>query len=212
MRYRLAVFDFDGTLADSFPFFLDAVDTLADAHGFRRVDRSQLAALRMLDARQMLRHVGLPLWKVPRVGAHFKTLMAQNTQRITLFPGIAPMLQRLHAHGVELAILTSNSEENVRTVLGTESAELIRYWQCGSALFGKRDKLRRLLAQSGVERNAVLCIGDEMRDFEAASREQIHFGAVAWGYTNPQAFSTPQPRAVFHSPDDITRMLLEPTA
>jgi phosphoglycolate phosphatase len=30
MKYRLIVFDFDGTLADSFPFFVSVVNTLAD--------------------------------------------------------------------------------------------------------------------------------------------------------------------------------------
>ena len=34
MTYRLAIFDFDGTLADSFPWFLGVVNRLADEHGF----------------------------------------------------------------------------------------------------------------------------------------------------------------------------------
>ena len=38
MTYRLAIFDFDGTLADSFPFFLSVFNTIADRHGFRRID------------------------------------------------------------------------------------------------------------------------------------------------------------------------------
>lgn len=33
MRYRLAIFDFDGTLADSFSWFLGVVNRLADDSG-----------------------------------------------------------------------------------------------------------------------------------------------------------------------------------
>lgn len=202
-RYRFAIFDFDGTLADSFPFFLDAVDILADIHGFRRVDRSQLETLRALDAREMLKVIGLPLWKAPRVGAHFKLLMAQNTHRVALFPGIAAVLHNLHLCGVKLAVLTSNSEQNVRSILGPQTANLFSHWQCGSTLFGKRDKLRRLLAASDVPRAQILCIGDEVRDMDAAQKEKLDFGAVAWGYTTPQALKAQAPAFLFEQPEDI---------
>jgi phosphoglycolate phosphatase len=207
MRYRLLVFDFDGTLADSFAFFLDTIDTLADAHGFRKIDRSQLDSLRQLDARQILKHVGLPLWKAARVGAHYKRLMAEQASRIPLFAGIAPMLRALQARGASLAMLSSNSEQNVRTVLGPELAPLFAHYQCGSALFGKRDKLRRLLAQTGISRHQVLCIGDEVRDIEAAQAENLDFGAVAWGYTRPQALLARAPVFLFEHPEQILRAL-----
>lgn len=206
-RYRMVVFDFDGTLADSFPFFLDALDTLADIHNFRRIDRSELDTLRALSARQALKHIGLPLWKAPRVGDHFKTLMAQNAHRISLFPGITSMLRQLHDSGLALAILTSNSEQNVRTVLGSEASSLFSHWQCGSTLFGKADKLRRLLDESSFAREDVLCIGDEVRDMEAAQREKTDFGAVAWGYTSPYALRARDPTFLFEGPEEICATL-----
>lgn len=209
MRYRLAVFDFDGTLADSFPFFLDAIDVLADSYGFRRIDRGQLDTLRRLDARQMLRHVGLPLWKAPRIGAAYKSMMAEQAHRIPLFPGVPEMLRTLHARGVVLAMLTSNSERNVRAVLGEELAALFSHFQCGSDLFGKRVKLRRLLAASGAERSQILCVGDELRDFEAARQERLDFGAVSWGYTHAQALREQKPAFMFEEPGDIASLLGE---
>jgi hypothetical protein len=39
--YKLAIFDFDGTLADSFPFFLSVFNTIADRHGFKRTRNSR---------------------------------------------------------------------------------------------------------------------------------------------------------------------------
>jgi phosphoglycolate phosphatase-like HAD superfamily hydrolase len=36
-RYKLAIFDFDGTLADSFPWFIGAVNDAAARFGFRGV-------------------------------------------------------------------------------------------------------------------------------------------------------------------------------
>ena len=44
MSWRLAIFDFDGTLADSFPWFAGVLDRMADRHGFRRVDAAEREA------------------------------------------------------------------------------------------------------------------------------------------------------------------------
>lgn len=207
MRYKLLVFDFDGTLADSFPFFLEQFDTLADAHGFRRIDRRELDTLRGFDTRQLMKHVGLPMWKMPRVALHFMALMAQNIGRITLFDGIGASLRQLSQQGVTLAIVTSNSQENVRAVLGPEMAALIAHYECGASLFGKRSKLRRVLAESGVARHEVLCIGDEVRDVVAAHGEKLDFGAVAWGYNRLETLLAHAPEIVFSNIGEISEKL-----
>ena len=207
MKYKLVIFDFDGTLADTFPFFLDVFDILADTHGFRRLDRQQLDTLRSFDARRMMRHVGLPMWKMPRVAMHFRALMAQHSHRIALFDGIAAMLQELAGRGVALAVLTSNSEQNVRAILGPDNAALIAHYACGVSLFGKRSKLRHLLAKTGTGREQVLCVGDELRDIDAAHGERLDFGAVAWGYTHPEALRARQPAHVFSRVEEIAAAL-----
>lgn len=205
MTFRLAIFDFDGTLADSLPFFLEVYDTLAEAHGFRRISRDELDMLRGFDARRMMDHVGLPLWKMPRVALHFKTLMARNTHRIRLFDGISDMLRDLRARGVTLAIVTSNSMENVQAILGPGNASLVAYYGCGVSLFGKRGKFSGLVARSGFAASEVLCIGDEVRDILAARGAGLAIGAVGWGYTRLDALVAHSPDAVFRDVDELSR-------
>lgn len=204
-RYKLVVFDFDGTLADSFPFFLEVFDTLADAHGFSRLERDKIETLRGYDVRQMLAHVGLPVWKAPRVAMHFKSLMSQSIARIRLFDGAGATLEALADAKVKLAIVSSNAAANVKAVLGADHARLIDYYECGVALLGKRPRLRRILAKSGVEREEVLCVGDEARDIEAANAEGIASGAVTWGYAAPEALIRRKPSMVFSSFEEILR-------
>ena len=38
MKYKLAIFDFDGTLADSFPWFLGIINDVADKYRFRQIE------------------------------------------------------------------------------------------------------------------------------------------------------------------------------
>lgn len=129
--------------------------------------------------------------------------MARDIGRISLFPGVDRLLRELAGRGAQLAIVTSNSIENVRQILGPESAALIHHYECGASMFGKRPKLRAVLRNSGIPAVEALCIGDEIRDLEAARAEGIAFGAVSWGYTHPQALQAHDPEEVFESLEEI---------
>ena len=46
MTYKLVIFDFDGTLADSFPWALQVMDDVADRYRLRRINRADIDAIR----------------------------------------------------------------------------------------------------------------------------------------------------------------------
>ncbi|GAA4363592.1 hypothetical protein GCM10023185_32410 [Hymenobacter saemangeumensis] len=51
MKYKLVIFDCDGTLADSCPFFLQTMNTLAATYRFRHIELAEVEGLRGYDAR-----------------------------------------------------------------------------------------------------------------------------------------------------------------
>jgi phosphoglycolate phosphatase len=207
VRYKLAMFDFDGTLADTLPWFLSAVNRMAEKHGFKRIEAGDVETLRRYSARQIVEHLGVPAWKLPRIGIDMRRLMAEDIRQIRPFEGIGTMLQGLSDRGVALAVVTSNAYDNVRHVLGAEHATLISYYECGTSLFGKRGKLRRVLTKSSVRPGEAIFIGDEIRDIEAARTESIPFGAVAWGYTNVEALEAHAPAEVFADVNEVVEKM-----
>ncbi|RIV26877.1 HAD family hydrolase [Fibrisoma montanum] len=208
MNYKLVIFDFDGTLANSFPFFVSNINVLAETYNFKRVEPDDIDTLRGLDARQMISLAGLPAWKIPFVARTFIRLMARSIDQITLFDGVSRLLTQLSANGVQLAIVSSNSKDNVRQVLGPDNAALIRHYECGTALFGKQRKFRKVMAKSGVAPSETLCVGDELRDIEAARLVHSAFGAVSWGFTRPDALQAQPNILFFKTVDDITSAVL----
>ncbi|MFP5392212.1 MAG: HAD hydrolase-like protein [Gammaproteobacteria bacterium] len=209
-RYRLAMFDFDGTLADSFPFFLSVFNTIADRHGFRRIDVSKADALRHLSAREVMTRVGMPAWKLPMVSKTFIALMQDSAAHIRPFAGIPDVLQALHRREVRLAVVSSNSEDNVRRVLGPELAALIGHFECGMSMFGKASRLRTVMRAQQVEPPAAIYIGDHGTDAQAAHKAGIAFGAVSWGYAPLSALRAHAPTLEFGAPSDIADRLIGP--
>ena len=204
MKYPLVIFDFDGTLADSFPFFLEAQKTLAQRHGFCAVQEERVDELRRLGTRELMREFGVPAWKLPIVVADFIRTM-RDAPPVPLFPGIAQSLLHLRQSGVRLGVLTSNSVDNVRRVLGEELAAAIDLFDGGAHMLGKHRRLTRLVDKAGATCEQAIYVGDQLSDLEAAQRAGMAFGAVGWGYAHAETLRAAGPEEFFETVAELTR-------
>jgi phosphoglycolate phosphatase len=127
VRYKLAMFDFDGTLADTLSWFFIAVNRMAEKHRFNRIEAGEVEMLRGYSTRQIVAHLGVPAWNLPRISIDMQRLMAKDIRQSRPFEGIGAMLQCLSVKGVALAVVTSNAYANVYQALGPKNAALIRY-------------------------------------------------------------------------------------
>jgi phosphoglycolate phosphatase len=137
MPYSLVIFDLDGTLADSFPWFLRNVNDVADRFGFRRVADGDVEPLRHAGSREVLARLEVPLWKLPIIARHMRRLKTQHMADIPLFPGAEAMLRALADSGLRLALVSSDSEANARRQLRRNRRPLLPF------------RLRRLAVRQG---------------------------------------------------------------
>jgi len=206
MRHELVIFDFDGTLADSGGWFFCSLNDVADRFGFRRTTVEEREALRRLGSREIIRKLRVPIWKMPAIAAYMRRRATEDIESIQLFEGVAPALATLRRRGMKLAIVSSNAEQNVRTVLGPELAELIDFYGCGSSLFGKAAKFRRAMKQLETSPERTICVGDEMRDIEAAKAVGASSAAVTWGYAAPEALRRLKPTLLLDQTVELGRL------
>jgi phosphoglycolate phosphatase len=207
MPYSLVIFDLDGTLVDSFPWFLRNVNDVADRFSFRRVADDDVEALRHASTREILTRLEVPLWKLPAIARRMRRLKTGQAASIAMFEGVDKMLRTLAAAGLRLALVSSDSEANARVKLG-EAAALFSDFDCSASIFGKPAKFRRILRRTAIDAAQVIAIGDETRDIEAARAAGIACGAVTWGYAAPNALTAMRPDLVFERMDDIPRALI----
>jgi phosphoglycolate phosphatase len=209
MKYRLAIFDLDGTLADSLPWFLRIANTVADKHGFRRIETHEIESLRGKGSREIVRHFQVPMWRMPLIARDVRRMKAASLDGISLFAGVDGMLESLSAKGVVRAMVSSDSEDNVRRSLGTH-ARAISHFACGASLFGKAAKFRRVVRRAGIPPARAIAIGDEVRDIEAARAAGVACGAVTWGYAAAETLRALEPDLMFERMEDIAPGLLPP--
>lgn len=205
--YSLVIFDFDGTLADSAAWFRGALRAMSEKHGFRSVTSdAEVEHLRGLRTREIIAALGISTWQLPLLAVEFRQLALAAAGTITLFPGVDELLDALAARGVVVAVVSSNAEATVRRVLGARASR-VAHLSCGASLFGKASKLTQLVRRLGVSPEAVLCVGDETRDVEAAHEAGLGCAAVTWGYATEAALRAASPDMIVTQVEDLARLL-----
>ncbi|QHO76323.1 HAD family hydrolase [Bradyrhizobium sp. CCBAU 051011] len=205
-RYRLAIFDFDGTLADTLPWFRASFHDVIARFDLKPVTAEELEDLRGLSAREIMARLGVSTWQLPAIVNDMRKRKLAAAGETSLFSGIPETLAELQRIGIQIAIVSSDSEASVRQVLGPVTTLVTRF-DCGAAIFGKHRKFRRVARQLGVKPSETICIGDEIRDIEAAKAAEMDSGAVAWGYALPFALQAAGPTHLFNSIEEMTERL-----
>jgi len=207
-RYDLAIFDFDGTLADSAAWFRSTINHVAQRYGFRQIVEAELDELRGQRSIDIIRYLGVPTWKIPFIARYMRQLVARDAHLIDLFEGVDTLLTWLVERNVAIAIVTSNSEANVRRILGEDNSRRINHYACGASLLGKTSKFHAVIKRQGISADRAIAIGDEARDIEAARKAGLAVGAVSWGYATTDFLRAQQPDYLFSSMDDIRRAIV----
>ncbi len=201
------IFDFDGTIADSFDFIVDFV---ADEAGRPPLSGAEKQELRGQSMAAIARNFGHPWWRLIGLFVRGRREMHKVIGRVKPFDDMPEVIRKLHAEGHELFIVTSNTVPNVHKFL--HHYELHKYFlevYGGAGLFGKARYLKKLLKEQNLEKDNALYIGDEARDIKAAHAAKIKIIAVAWGFARPADLEALEPTAMAAHPEDLIKILEE---
>ncbi|HSX46404.1 MAG TPA: HAD hydrolase-like protein [Patescibacteria group bacterium] len=203
----MIIFDFDGTLADSFKVMRELYNLHAADYGLRPVSDEGWEKVRRMRFGAMLKFTGIKPYQVPRFLNIGRQLLATETHRFGLYKGMDKVVEQLHTAGHQLYVLSTNSQVVVQAVVDkgnvTKDVTVLR----SSKLFGKAQAIKRLLRQKRLSPDQTWIIGDEMRDIQAAKRSGIHSLAVTWGFHPEEMLAPNHPDAIAYTPEDIVKIL-----
>lgn len=215
------VFDLDGTLVDTAPDLLRALNQTLDIEGLPRVKLEAVRTLVGRGARALIeRAAGLS-------GVHFAQERLDTLTREFIgfyrediardsrpFPGVEDALTALAGLGARLAVCT-----NKRTDLSVQLLEALALSGRFAAIVGADavadkkphpDHYRAAVTRAGGEVRRSLMVGDTSADVEAARGAEAPVIAVAFGYSDVNAETLGADALLRHFSDlaPISRRLL----
>jgi phosphoglycolate phosphatase len=205
---KVIVFDFDGTLADTFSLAIKCMNQLAPEYGYKPLESIKDREIFRENGMKEIVSNHLKLWfyQLPGYTARAKKIFNQNLNEVTIFAGIKEALQRLAAK-YGLAIITSNSEENVKKTLEKGGVSVIKDVYSDSSIFGKHTVIKRFLKTHNLEPDEIIYVGDEIRDIDACRKIGVKIIAVTWGYNSKSALEKSKPDYLVDSFEELEKIL-----
>jgi phosphoglycolate phosphatase len=208
MNVKVIIFDFDGTIADTLDALVTITNRLAAEFGYKQVTQEELAVLRNLTSRQIIKQSGVSILKLPFLVKRVKTELKNQVQELIPIPGIKEALIDLKKQGHRLGIVTSNSKENVIAFFAKNGlADLFDFIYSGVTIFGKSTIINNLLREQHLKAEDIIYVGDETRDIEAARKAHIQVIAVAWGFNSQEVLAKQNPDFLIYQPSELLEVV-----
>jgi phosphoglycolate phosphatase len=191
---RIVVFDLDGTLVDTAPDLINALNVILAREGLAPVPLHAARNMIGAGARKLLergleldgRNVSLA--ELDRLTDDFIAYYAEHIADASRpFDGLEAALDDLTSHGYRFAVCTNKLEWLSRRLLDRLNLSPRFSAICGADTFGvsKPDPaiLRQTVARAGAELSSAIMVGDAGPDVGVARRASVPVICVSFGYT-----------------------------
>jgi len=196
------IFDFDGTLANTFDLVLRLYNEHAHEFGADLVAHGEMPHLRELGYKKAMK-LKKVRWRVlPKMVLFLSREMKKHMDEVKPFAGIVTMLKELQAGGINIGILTSNDSALVQDFLNVHDFPVFDFVVSEKTFFGKEKALKRIIHRYNLEKDQVVYVGDEARDVVSSKKAGVKVYGVVWGFGGAEGF-------VKSPPDKIIKTVVE---
>lgn len=205
---RHIIFDFDGTLADSLPIVIDIAKKSLNIE----LNNNQIERLRNMSAKQVLKEVRIPIYKVPSLLIKGRPLLQKRMGDVKVFSGLSKVVKTLFNDDYRLYVVSSNSVGIINRFLGDNNLRQYFSGVYGNVgIFSKAQALKKVMKREGFSVENSVYVGDEVRDIEAAKKIKMSIISVTWGYNGKKVLSSYEPDYLAESPSDLLKFINEKT-
>lgn len=202
---RYLVFDFDGTLVDSLNVLIEVYNQLAGKYKANKMKQEDMSYIKGLSVAERCKFLNFKLYKFPFLALDIYKLYKHSLGELRLFDGIKELLEELNVRGFQLAIISTNSELNIREFLKLNQIDIINEIICSNNIFGKDKDINKFLKKHKLKNSEVIYVGDEVRDIIASQRNGVKVIWVDWGYDQIDNAKKEHPDYIVKKPHEILR-------
>ncbi len=207
-NHKTLIFDFDGTIADTLELALGVYNKkIVPRYNTKRATREDLEYIRnQKPSRKLLKEYNISLFQLPFIIRKGRIELKKEINKAKLQPGIEELLRKLEDY--PLGILSSNSEENIKSFLARHKLlNVFRFFYCSSPLFRKDKIIKKILKERNLNPERVFYVGDEVRDIVSANKAGIKTIAVTWGFNKREVLEKTKPDYLVEQCSDILEII-----
>jgi phosphoglycolate phosphatase len=210
MTIKVIIFDFDGTIADSYQAVVSITNGLSAEFGYKPLDEETLKLLKELSSKDIVKLSEISFFKLPFLVKRIQTEMGKQIENLEPILGMSEVLQELKKQNYILGIITSNAKENVIAFLQKQNLiHLFDFIYSRTSLFGKHRIINKAIKRYKFSKQEVIYVGDETRDIRSAKKSNIGMIAVTWGFHSDKILSEFHPDFIAEKPSEILDAVLE---
>jgi phosphoglycolate phosphatase len=199
VKYRVVVFDWDGTIVDSASSIAQCIRDAAADLGLPVPTHQQASHVIGLGLHDALRGAvpDLPAERIAEFVARYRDHFRAREDTMGLFGGMRELLESLHKQRI-LGIATGKSRRGLDRAL--DASGLGSYFHASRCADETQPKphpamLLELMEQLGAGREQVLMVGDTSHDLEMARAAGVDSVAVTYGAHGEQGLRACSPKA-----------------
>lgn len=200
------IFDFDGTIANTFDIALEIINKNPQRFGIDGIDPTEIPRLKSMSMKYLLQEFNIHIFQIPKFLKMLKKDLAKEIDKVQVFEGMIDVLKQLSTR-YTLGIISSNSKSNIKKVLKNNNLDMFEYVIGEPAIFGKSTRIKNILKKQKLQNSEVIYIGDEVRDIQAANKVGIDIISCTWGYNNEDIIVKHEPNYLVHTPSEILNIL-----
>ena len=204
------VFDFDGTLADSWEVMVEELQKVAMERFGKELTEEHIHWFRSLGATKASRLIAkkekLSILTMIKVGMEVQKHVRQEEKRVSFYPGIVKMTKDLKKRGYLLGVASANDIKVLSPVLRREGVyKDFDFVTWGRSVLGKKRILSRMLKRYHFDKKEVIYVGDQVRDIEAAHKLDLQIIAVDWGFNDRSVLKKYKPEGLISRPEELVK-------
>jgi len=214
MKYKLVIFDWDGTIMDSVGRIVSCVKTVQQASGLELSSEQAIKDIigLSLDKALLTLTPNLNSQQLATMVEAYRVEYVENDLTPTpIFTAFESLLMALRQQGTLIAIATGKGRSGLdRVIVQSGFGHYFCDTVCATEANSKPDPqmIELLLARLGIEHDQAVMIGDSSLDMAMAQHAGVDAIGVTYGAHTRQVLAQHQPVAIVDQPEELISHLV----
>lgn len=193
MKYKLVIFDLDGTILDTLEDLYLSVNFSLTKNGLPERSRDEVRkfvgnGIRLLIERAVPDDASAEI--TDKVFSDFKEYYSVHSMDNTkIYEGITEMLDSIKKEGIKIAVVSNKADFAVQKLVHKFFGDRFDFVLGEKASISKKpapDMVYSALCSTEISAEAAVYVGDSEVDIETARNSGINFVIVDWGFRDSQ--------------------------